>query len=146
MKNDYHIGVDWTSQFSITNLVSKFSLYCTSKVYIILFGMCLFTGTLIYIAVFSRYLDIIGRKVCMLTSLCINILLLILIILCPPHLYLMYLLLILYGISASTLSVSSAVFCAEFIPKQYSSTALLLSNFGKSSSLILGCFFFFLVS
>jgi hypothetical protein len=53
--------INWESEYSIHNLITKYNLYCTSKVPIMLIGGSIKVGFLAYLIFCSHLLDTKGR-------------------------------------------------------------------------------------
>lgn len=75
--------VDWASQYTIANMITKFQMYCSSHMSIVLLGESIKAGFLIYLFLFSHLMDRWGRRAVMVRGLVIQSSLLIALICCP---------------------------------------------------------------
>jgi MFS family permease len=69
MRSDIVASINYTSPFTLYNMVTKFDIYCAPKLNFMLFGTSTMIGHLIFLIWFSHLIDIKGRKNVILGSL-----------------------------------------------------------------------------
>ncbi|TNV80203.1 hypothetical protein FGO68_gene13925 [Halteria grandinella] len=158
--------IDWTSDYSIHNLITKYSLYCTSKIPIMAIGTSIKVGFLAYLLFCSHLLDTQGRLRSFKFAVVIQMLLVACILLCPGgtqndmntwkageaiedasiYQYLMYILLALFSTVYHLTQYSGWIYFLEIMPERHHSVTIIVSNIGKACCIIFGSVFFLGIS